>query len=209
MGRYIGMAVAACLAVAVFAPAAWADGEKFDTNAVMVAGPLGDKTLGDPKAPVTVVEYASMTCSHCARFQTTVFKPFKEKYIDTGKVFFIFREYPLDPLAAAAFAIARCAPPEKYFPLIDVMFQVQASWAFVDDPGPALYKVVAPMGFTEASFNACLEDEKIAQAITSVHDRAENTFGVQGTPAFFINGVRHDGELSLTEIDAALKPLVK
>ena len=105
--------------------------------------------------------------------------------------------------------MARCAPSDKYFPLVDVMFQVQASWACVDDPGPALYKVVAPMGFTEQSFNACLEDTKIAQAITVVHDRAEKTFGVEGTPAFFINGVRHDGELSLDELETALKPLVQ
>ncbi len=208
MGRFFGLTLVACLSLATFAPA-YADGEKYDTNALMVPGPLGDKTMGDPKAPVTVIEYASMTCSHCARFQTTVFKPFKEKYIDTGKVYFIFREYPLDPLAAAAFALARCAPPEKYFPLVDVMFQVQASWAFVDDPGPPLYKVVAPMGFTQDSFNTCLEDKNIAQGIAAVHDRAEKDFGVGGTPAIFINGVRHDGEISLDELDAALKPLVK
>jgi protein-disulfide isomerase len=204
MGRFFTLAFLAGLSLAALAPAALADGEKFDTNALAVAGQLGDKSLGDPKAPVTVIEYASMTCSHCARFATTVFKPFKAKYIDTGKVHYIFREFPLDPLAAAAFALARCAPEDKYFPMVDVMFQTQDSWAFVDDPGPALYKVVAPMGFTENAFNECLGDQKTADAIAWVHDRAEKDFGVQGTPAFFINGTRYDGEMTLDEISKAI-----
>jgi protein-disulfide isomerase len=204
MGRFFTLAFLACLSLAAFAPAALADGEKFDTNALAVAGQLGDKSLGDLKAPVTVIEYASMTCSHCARFATTVFKPFKEKYVDTGKVHYIFREFPLDPLAAAAFALARCAPEDKYFPMVDVMFQTQDSWAFVDDPGPALYKVVAPMGFTENAFNQCLSDQKTADAIAWVHDRAEKDFGVRGTPAFFINGTRYDGEMTLDEISKAI-----
>jgi protein-disulfide isomerase len=209
MGRFFTLAFLAGLSLAALAPAALADGEKFDTNALAVAGQLGDKSLGDPKAPVTVIEYASMTCSHCARFATTVFKPFKAKYIDTGKVHYIFREFPLDPLAAAAFALARCAPEDKYFPMVDVMFQTQDSWAFVDDPGPALYKVVAPMGFTENAFNECLGDQKTADAIAWVHDRAEKDFGVQGTPAFFINGTRYDGEMTLDEISKAIDAVGK
>jgi protein-disulfide isomerase len=209
MGRFFTLAFLAGLSLAALAPAALADGEKFDTNALAVAGQLGDKSLGDPKAPVTVIEYASMTCSHCARFATTVFKPFKAKYIDTGKVHYIFREFPLDPLAAAAFALARCAPEDKYFPMVDVMFQTQDSWAFVNDPGPALYKVVAPMGFTENAFNECLGDQKTADAIAWVHDRAEKDFGVQGTPAFFINGTRYDGEMTLDEISKAIDAVGK
>ncbi|MBN8996746.1 MAG: DsbA family protein [Rhizobiales bacterium] len=204
MGRFLKLAFAAGLSLAALAPSAYADGEKYDTNALAVAGQLGDKSLGDPNAPVTVIEYASMTCTHCARFATTVFKDFKAKYVDTGKVHFIFREFPLDPLAAAAFQLARCAPEDKYFPMVDVMFQTQQSWAFVDDPGPALYKVVAPMGFTENSFNSCLDDKSKSEAIAWVHDRAEKDFGVQGTPAFFINGTRYDGEMTMDDFAKAL-----
>jgi protein-disulfide isomerase len=209
MGRFFALVFLACLSWAALVPAASADGEKYDVNQLAVAGQLGDKTLGDPKAPVTVIEYASMTCSHCARFATTVFKPFKEKYVDSGKVYYIFREFPLDPLAAAAFALARCAPEDKYFPMVDVMFQTQENWAFTDDPGPALYKVVAPMGFTENSFNSCLEDQKTADAINWVHDRAAKDFGVQGTPAFFINGTRYDGEMTLDELSKAIDAAAK
>jgi protein-disulfide isomerase len=204
MGRFLKLAFVGGLSLAALVPAAYADGEKYDVNQLAVAGQLGDKTLGDPKAPVTVIEYASMTCTHCARFATTVFKPFKEKYVDTGKVRFIFREFPLDPLAAAAFQLARCAPEDKYFPMVDVLFQTQASWAFVDDPGPALYKVVAPMGFSENAFNSCLDDKGKSDAIEWVRARAAKDFGVQGTPAFFVNGTRYDGELSLDEISKAV-----
>lgn len=209
MGRFFKLAFLACLSLAALAPAASADGEKYDMNQLQVAGDLGDKSLGDPKAPVTVIEYASMTCTHCARFATTVFEPFKAKYVDTGKVHYIFREFPLDPLAAAAFALARCAPEDKYFPTVNVLFQTQDAWAFVDDPGPALYKVLAPMGFTENSFNACLEDKKTSDAIAWVHDRAAKDFGVQGTPAFFINGTRYDGEMTMDDFAKAIDPLVK
>ena len=101
------------------------------TSKLMVPGPLGDMTLGDPKAPNVVIEYASMTCPHCDRFHNEVYRPFKAKYIDTGKVYFIFRDYPLDPLAAAASVIAHCAPKERFFPIIDLLFDHQDQWAFV------------------------------------------------------------------------------
>jgi protein-disulfide isomerase len=169
-------------------------------SALMTPVPLGDMTLGDPKAPVTVIEYASMTCSHCQRFHATVYRPFKEKYIDTGKVYFIFREFPLDPLALAASALARCAPKERYFPIVDLLFDTQSSWAFVDDPKTALFNVVKQAGFTQDSFNACLTDTKISNAIDQGRTAAVN-LGVEATPTFFFNGKKQAGELSLEEID--------
>ena len=171
------------------------------TDDLMTPGPLGEMALGDPKAPVTVIEYASMTCSHCQRFHSEVFKPFKEKYIDTGKVYFIFREFPLDPLALAATALARCAPKERYFPIVDLLFDTQRKWAFVDDPKTALFNLVKQAGFTKESFEACLTDPKISQGIEWVHSRASEKFGVDSTPTFFFNGKKQSGELSLEEID--------
>ncbi len=110
----------------------------------MKPGPLGEMALGDPNAPNVVIEYASMTCSHCAAFHAETWPAFKEKYIDTGKVYFIFREYPLDALATAAFMLARCGPKERYFPLVDLMFDRQGEWAFTENPKQALLSLRPP-----------------------------------------------------------------
>ncbi len=113
----------------------------------MKPGPLGEMALGDPKAPNVVIEYASMTCSHCAAFHAETWPAFKEKYIDTGKVYFIFREYPLDALATAAIMLARCGPKERYFPLVDLMFDRQGEWAFTENPKQALLALRPPGRF--------------------------------------------------------------
>ena len=168
---------------------------------LMVAGPLGEMIEGDPKAPNTVIEYASMTCSHCANFHNTVFRDFKKLYVDTGKVRFIFREYPLDPLATSAAMLARCAPKDAFFPMIDLLFDHQNEWAFVQDPKTALIDLVKQAGISEADFNACLTNQTILDGVNWVKDRAYKTFGVDATPTFFVNGVEHPGEFSLAEIE--------
>ena len=167
-------------------------------------GPLGEMALGDPNAPNVVIEYASMTCSHCAAFHVNSFDAFKEKYIDTGKVYFIFREYPLDPLATAAIMLARCGPKERYFPLVDLMFDRQGEWAFTENPKAALLSFVRQAGFTEESFNACLTNKEIQDGVLAVKARGSNEFGVSSTPTFFFNGEMHRGELSIEEIDEIL-----
>ena len=174
------------------------------TSDLMVPGPLGDMALGDPKAPVAVIEYASMTCSHCQRFHADVYKPFKEKYIDTGKVYFIFRDFPLDPLASAAIVVAHCAPKERFFPLVDLMFDHQDQWAFVQDPATALFNLVKQAGFTQESFNACLTNQPLLDGVNSVHDRAAQEFGVNSTPTFFVNGQKLTGEQTLDSLDKIL-----
>jgi len=172
-----------------------------NTAELMVAGPLGEMALGDAKAPKTVIEYASMTCSHCANFHNTVYAQFKTKYVDSGKVYFIFREYPLDPLATSAAMLARCGPKERYFPIVDLLFTHQDEWAFVQDPKTALINLVKQAGISEADFNACLTNQTILDGVNAVKDRAAKQFGVDSTPTFFFNGVEHPGELSLEEID--------
>jgi len=171
---------------------------------MMEPGPLGEMALGDPNAPNVVIEYASMTCSHCAAFHTTTFDAFKEKYIDTGKVYFILREYPLDALATAAFMLARCGPKERYFPLVDLMFDRQSEWAFTDNPKEALLSFVRQAGFTEESFNACLTNKEIQDGVLAVKNRASTEFGVRSTPTFFFNGELQRGELSIEEIEEIL-----
>jgi protein-disulfide isomerase len=175
---------------------------------LLVPGPLGEIALGDPSAPVTVIEYASMTCSHCAHFHETTFTPFKEKYIDTGKVYFIFREFPLDPLATAAFMLARCVPQEQYMPLVGNLFRQQRNWAFTDNPADALFNVVKQAGFTQESFNACLTNQEILDGVTWVKDRGSERFEVNSTPTFFINGNKKSGSLNLETLDQEIEPLL-
>ncbi len=184
------------------APAPLADSE------LMVAGPLGEKALGDPNAKVTVIEYASMTCSHCSHFHETTFTPFKEKYVDTGKVRFIFREFPFDPVATSAFMLARCAPGDAYFPMVDLLFRQQKTWAFSDRPADGLFNIVKQAGFTQESFKACLTNQSILDGVNWVKNRASEKFGVSSTPTFFINGEMQSGALTLEELDKQIEPLL-
>ncbi len=172
---------------------------------LMVAGPLGEMALGDPKAPNTVIEYVSMTCPHCQRFHTEAYPKFKAQFVDTGKAYFILREFPLDPLAAAAIVVARCAPKERFFPLVDLMFDHQNDWAFVPQPVDALFNLVKQAGFSRDSFNACLTNQALLDGVNWVQDRAQKQFGVNSTPTFFINGNKVAGEQTLDDLAAAMK----
>jgi protein-disulfide isomerase len=186
-------------------PSAGAVAERADSgDALMVAGPLGEMTLGDPNAPNVVIEYASMTCPHCQRFHTQVFPALKEKYIDTGRAYFIFREFPLDPLATSAIMLARCAPKENFFPMVDLLFQQQATWAFVQEPVTALRDLVKQAGISADSFQACLTNQEILDGVNWVKTRASTEFDVGSTPTFFFNGQMHPGEIPLEEIDGYL-----
>ncbi|WP_068006348.1 DsbA family protein [Pseudovibrio axinellae] len=163
------------------------------------AGPLSEKVLGDADAPVTVIEYASLTCGHCANFHNTTFKEIEKKYIDTGKVRFIFREFPLDTVAAAGFMLARCAPEDKYYDIVGLMFAQQRNWAFTNDPYSALLNLGKQIGFTEDAVKACLTNQEILDGVTKVRDYGSEKLGVDSTPTFFINGEKVSGALSIEE----------
>jgi protein-disulfide isomerase len=178
------------------------------TEELKVAGPLGDVWLGSEDAKVTVIEYASMTCPHCAHFHTTTFPEFKQKYIDSGKVRFTLREFPFDPLAVAAFMLARCNGNDKYYPMVDLLFTQQKSWTGTANPVESLLTTVKQAGFTQESFEACLKNQSIYDAVNTVRERAEKVFGVDSTPTFFINGQKQSGALSLEELDKILTPLL-
>ena len=172
---------------------------------------LPEMVMGDDKAPVTVIEYASMTCPHCAHFQEVTFPELKKRYIDTGKVRYIFREFPLDSLAAAAFMLARCSGQDdktKYFAMIDTMFRQQRQWA-VEKPIPPLLAIAKQAGFTEKSFDACLSNQKVLDGIESIRQRAVNQFKVESTPTFFINGTKFPGALSIEDMAKAIDPYLK
>jgi protein-disulfide isomerase len=172
---------------------------------------LPDMTMGDDKAPVTIVEYASMTCPHCAHFQEATFPELKKKYIDAGKVRYIFREFPLDSLATAAFMLARCAgetDKTKYYTMVDVLFRQQREWA-VEKPIPPLLAIAKQAGFTEKTFNECLANQKLLENVESVLRRAHETFKVESTPTFFINGAMYPGAMSIEELSKLIDPLLK
>jgi protein-disulfide isomerase len=171
------------------------------------AGPLGDVWLGNADAKVTVIEYASMTCSHCAAFHQDTWPALKAKYIDTGKIRFTLREFPLDPLATAGFMLARCNGNDKYYPMTDMLFSQQKAWAFTDKPVDALSSMVKQAGFTQESFEACLKRQDIYDAVTQVKDRGAKA-GVDATPTFFINGQKRSGALSIAEFDKIIEPLL-
>lgn len=185
--------------------------ETVPTAELMKPDALPDMAMGDEKAPVTIIEYASMTCPHCAHFQETTFPELKKRYIDAGKVRYIFREFPLDSLAAAAFMLARCAgkdDKDKYFVLIDTLFRQQRQWA-VEKPIPPLLAIAKQAGFTEQSFNACLANQQTLDGIESIRQRAIKQFKVQSTPTFFINGTVHPGALSIDEMAKLIDPYLK
>ena len=168
--------------------------------------PIGEMAMGPENAKVTVIEYASASCPHCANFYKTTFQKLKTEYIDTGKIRFVFREFPHNDAGLAAFMIARCAPKEKYFPLIDTFFETQESW--LQAPADGLFKIAQLAGFTKESFDACLKNDEVAKGIMSVRDRAANEFEVTGIPTFFINGQLLKGEGTIEEFKGIIDPLL-
>ena len=185
-----------------------AEAQTFSVLELEAKGPLDDIVMGSPTAPVTMIEYASMTCPHCAHFAAETFPKLKEKYIDTGKVKYIMREYPLDGLAAAAFMLARCAGPDKYYPMIETLFAEQKKWA-VKEPLPPLLAIAKQAGFTEQSFRECLDNKDLLGKVRQMRDRGQQKFKVESTPTFYINGERHPGAMSIEDIDNAVAPLIK
>ena len=175
---------------------------------LLVPSPLGDEIQGQADAPVTIVEYASMTCPHCSHFHETTYPEMKKKYIDTGKVRFIFREFPLDPLALAASMLARCAGKDRYFPLIDAFFAQQKDWV-VQKPLQPMFAIAKQAGFTQQTFDQCLANHQMEQGLVDERTRAQQKFNVNSTPTFFINGKTFRGALTPEELDKQIAPYLK
>ena len=175
---------------------------------LMTPGPLGEKTQGDPKAPVTLIEYAAVTCPHCADFFMHQFPELKSKYIDTGKVHFIFREFPLNALDVAGFMLARCAGDDKFFPIVDTLFEKQREWV-VQKPLEPLMAIAKQAGFTKESFDACLTNQKVEDGVKWVRERASEKFGVSGTPTFFINGKKYTGNPNAADLGKQIDGYLK
>jgi protein-disulfide isomerase len=180
---------------------------KRTTADLMKAGPLPDLTIGKADAPVTIVEYASMTCPHCAEFHNKVLPILKQKYIDTGKVRLVFREFPFDERGALAAMVARCAGTDRALPLISVLFSKQDDWVGAKtDFLPKLFGYAQQAGFTKQSFDQCRQNEKLLKDLVAQRDRGVE-FGVKATPTFFVNGKRLPGA-TVEDFDKAIAPVL-
>lgn len=186
--------------------------KKFEVTELYKPGPLGDHTIGKDDAPVTIVEYASFTCGHCASFHVNTFPKLKEKYIDTGKVKLIFRPFPTGPaeLSIAASMLAHCAGKERYFAMTSALMETQRNWMATQDPVPILQKLASQAGIDDAKFKQCLSDQTLAAEIQRTGLRGYETFGVEGTPTFFINGtIVVDGDTTIDALSKIIDPLIK
>jgi protein-disulfide isomerase len=187
-----------------------------DMEAVLKPGELPEMALGPEDAKVKIVEYMSMTCPHCAHFHNTTFDEIKKKYVDTGKVRFIIREFPFDPAAAAAFMLARCnasdpaklSTPEQYFPMVSMLFKQQETWAAADDRRAALLQMSKLAGFSEDSFTKCLTNQKLLDEVNATRERGSKEFGVNATPTFLINGKRYAGDMTVDSMSALIDSLL-
>jgi protein-disulfide isomerase len=180
-----------------------------DVTELMAPGPLPEIAMGDAKAPVTIVEYHSMTCPHCAHFEETVLPALDDKYIKTGKVRYIIRSFPLNQLDAVAFMLLRCRPTDTYLGNVKLMYDTQETWAYSDKPKEAITALALKIGFTQESFQTCLKDQTIWDGLMAIAKKGEETFKVDGTPTFFINGTRQGSISSVDELDKKLAPFVK
>ena len=155
---------------------------------------LQDFTMGDPDAPIKVTEYASFTCAHCADFHTDVFKELKANYIDTGKVFFTYREVYFDGIGLWAAMLARCAGPERYFGFVDTYYSARDSWLSDRDPAVIadnLRRIGRVSGMSNDSIEACLQNKPLAEALVAAYQKNSAADGIEGTPSFIIDGERH------------------
>jgi len=206
--------LAALALIALAAPTfALADAPKPETTTDMAAilppGKLADLIIGDANAPVTIIEYGSLTCPHCAAFAKDVLPQLKAAYLDNGKAKMIFREFVRNPLDGAAFSAARCLGDDKALAAIDLLFKEQDTWAFAENQPAPLLLALRPTGLTKEKAMACFSDQKLLDGLTAARDRVNKAFTFTGTPTFIIDGKVYSGELSMDNFDAILKPLVK
>lgn len=195
----------AALAVAIlsFTPRAWA-------LTPDEAAALPDRVLGKADAPVTIIEYASLTCGHCAHFQETTLPQIKEKYIETGKVKMIYRDYPIDGAALKAAAVARCMPEGSYHAYITLLFKNQASWAREDDVLKPLAQYARLGGLGQADVEACAKSDKLMDAIAEGRLKADKLYKVEATPTFILNDGKDkiEGALPFEQFAARIDALL-
>lgn len=194
----------ALLFVMMAVPAA-AQAPKPGADAASLLAPTPqDRVLGKPDAPITIVEFASLSCSHCANFAKQVLPKLKQKWIDSGKAKLVMRPFPLDEPALRAEMAARCAPPERYYPLVETLFETQDSWAVAKDWRGALERTARLGGISKKDFDACLANKGLEDQVVQSRLIAATQLGVNSTPTFFINGNKFEGAPTEQAFEQAL-----
>lgn len=172
------------------------------------AAELREHAIGDPNAPVTIIEYASLSCHHCAEFHAETLPALKARYIDTGKVRLVLRDFPLEQNALTAAMIAHCSGPERYPLFVDVFFKRQDGWSHAKDPRTALTQLAMVGGMGKETVEACLSDTALEEAILQRRLQGQSMYGVRSTPTFVINGRVFSGNKSIDEFAAIIDPLL-
>ena len=173
---------------------------------LLAIGP-DDRVLGKPDAPITIVEYASLTCPHCAHFDQEVLPRLTKEWIDAGKVKLVLRDFPLDQSALLASTVARCEPPDKFYGFVDTLFKTQEEWAGPKDPHAGLQRFAQLSGMGKKEFSACIDDKTLQDKVVQSRFVAANQLGVDATPTFFINGSKFEGAPTVEDFDKALSSL--
>ena len=194
------------LTAAVFPAAAQTSPPGTGTASVLDAAPQ-DRVLGQADAPVTIIEYASLTCPHCAHFHRDVVPLLQDKWIGPGKAKLIMRPFPLDEPALRAEMLARCAPPQRYYPLIDTLFRTQESWAFARDWRGALERTARVAGVSPKEFEACLANKALEDQIVQSRLTAATQLDVNATPTIFVNGKKFEGRPTAEAFDQFVSSL--
>ncbi|MGD9615452.1 MAG: DsbA family protein [Alphaproteobacteria bacterium] len=167
-----------------------------------------DRVLGQADAPITIIEYASLTCSHCADFHNDVVPELKQKWLDSGKAKLVLRPFPLDQVALRAEMLARCLPPERYYPMIETLFKAQEKWA-VQQWRPALERIARFAGVGNTEFEACLANKALEDEIVQSRLTASTQLDITGTPTIFVNGRKFEGRPTAQALDALLSGMAK
>ncbi|HEV7344986.1 MAG TPA: thioredoxin domain-containing protein [Devosia sp.] len=202
-------AAASALSLCGVVTANAAEGDMVDVAKLMApAGGLADHVLGSESAPVTVIEYASPTCPHCATFSNNVLPSFTEQYVDTGKVRLIVRPFVRNVLDAAVFMLAEAAGPTNYHNVVSTYFRTQNTWATSPTPRDAIFEIAKQLGFTQETFDAALTNQELFTGMEALREQALNEFGLSGTPTFYVNGKTLTGDKTLEQLAAEIDPLI-
>jgi protein-disulfide isomerase len=169
---------------------------------------LGEPAIGDANAPVTIIEYSSLTCPHCAAFHANTLPELKKRYIDTGKVRLVLRDFPLDQMALKAAVIAHCAGPQRQPQFVEVFFAQQASWARAADPEKALRQLAQLGGLGGDQIDACLADKALEEAVLQARLEGQQQFKIESTPSFIIDGKTYAGDQSADKFAELIDPLL-
>jgi protein-disulfide isomerase len=172
---------------------------------ILEPGPLGEREYGNPNAPVTIIEYVSLTCPHCRNYHAKVFPQVKRQYVDTGKVRYIIREFPIGRTAGTAAIVTRCVPKNKHLYMTEAFLSRQREWVSQEVRPDAIYSVAKSSGMSRAEFDKCLTNQGIIDGLTEVKQRGRK-YGVIGTPSLFINGQKLQGEVTFEEVKALIQP---